>query len=68
MITHHSKQTTLKLSAVAAAVALVIGTPVAHAQDNPADQNLEEIVVTGSRIRQREDYVSANPVSTFDSE
>ena len=68
MITQHSKQSTLKLSAVAAAVALVIGTPVAHAQDNPADQNLEEIVVTGSRIRQREDYVSPNPVSTFDSE
>jgi len=63
------KHTTLKMSAIATAVALVIGTPVAQAQQaNQAEQSLDEIVVTGSRIRQRDDYVSPNPVSTFDSE
>src|SRR5262245_4961677 len=63
------KHTKLKMSAIATAVVLVIGTPVARAQQaNQPEQSLDEIVVTGSRIRQRDDYVSPNPVSTFDSE
>jgi outer membrane receptor protein involved in Fe transport len=39
----------------------------AQQQAEPED-SLEEVVVTGSRIRQREDYISPNPVSTFDAE
>ena len=63
-----SQQATLKLSAIATAIALVIGAPMATQAQEDDDQNLEEIVVTGSRIRQREDYISPNPVSTFDAE
>jgi len=51
-----------------------LGIPWAHAQqaaaDQPAstdDQKLEEVVVTGSRIRQSEQNV-ANPVTTFTAE
>ena len=63
-----SQQATLKLSAIATAIALVIGAPMATQAQEDDDQNLEEIVVTGSRIRQRDDYISPNPVSTFDAE
>jgi outer membrane cobalamin receptor len=59
----------LQLSALAIAIAFSLSTPLqkSFAQE-PSEQksSLEEIVVTGSRI-QRSDYVSATPVSTFDS-
>ncbi len=58
-----------KSSALATAVAIALGSSAAEAQQQArgADTSLDEIVVTGSRIRQREDYVSPNPVSTFDA-
>ena len=62
-----SQQAALKLSAIATAIALVIGGPMATQAQEDDDQNLEEIVVTGTRIKQREDYVSPNPVTTFDA-
>lgn len=62
----------LQMSAIAAAVAMFLGVPngSVKAQEAGAQApiSLEEIVVTGSRIRQREDYVSPNPVSTFDAQ
>ncbi|HEX5049681.1 MAG TPA: TonB-dependent receptor [Gammaproteobacteria bacterium] len=58
------------MTALAGAIAFALGAPlqISHAQER-TDQAAgpEEIVVTGSRIRQREDYASPNPVSTFDS-
>jgi outer membrane receptor protein involved in Fe transport len=39
----------------------------AQESDEGGETDLEEVVVTGSRI-QREDYVSPNPVSTFDAQ
>ena len=63
-----SQQAALKLSAIATAIALVIGAPMATQAQEDDEQSLEEVVVTGSRIRQRDDYVSANPVSTFDAQ
>ena len=59
----------LQLSALAVAIAFSLAAPLQTtlAQEQPSEQrNLEEIVVTGSRI-QRSDYVSPNPVSTFDA-
>ncbi len=62
-------QAPLRMNLVAAAVALAVGVPLtASSQDEVPDEGLEEVVVTGSRIRQREDYISPNPVSTFDAE
>jgi outer membrane receptor protein involved in Fe transport len=60
----------LKLSALAVAIAVSLSSPFqqASAQASGDEQKLEEVVVTGSRIRQRDDYVSANPVSTFDAQ
>jgi outer membrane receptor protein involved in Fe transport len=61
----------LQLTAMAIAVAAsLVAFQSVNAQEQPAasGQKPEEIVVTGSRIKQREDYVSPNPVSTFDSE
>ena len=39
----------------------------ALAQDDEADDGIEEIVVTGSRIR-RDEYTSAAPLQTYDVE
>src|SRR5215471_1879719 len=39
-----------------------------QASDQKSGQNLEEVVVTGSRIRQNQDYASPNPISTFDAQ
>lgn len=70
MSTANRRLGALKASALATAVAIAFGSPpAAEAQEearNPST-SLDEIVVTGSRIRQREDYVSPNPVSTFDA-
>src|SRR5690606_18696300 len=41
--------------------------PSAMAQDDPTQQELEEITVTGTRIA-RQDYQSASPISTVDAE
>ncbi len=41
--------------------------PSAMAQDEPTQQELEEITVTGTRIV-RQDYQSASPISTVDAE
>jgi iron complex outermembrane recepter protein len=53
----------------AAAISLSL-SGVAHAQERRAAglDSLEEVVITGTRIRQREDYVSPNPVATFGAE
>jgi outer membrane receptor protein involved in Fe transport len=58
------------VSALAVAVACLLNSPIrsADAQQSQQDPSLEEVVVTGSRIRQRDDYVSPNPVSTFDAQ
>jgi iron complex outermembrane recepter protein len=60
----------LQLSALAVAVAVSLASAVqpARAQEAAAGAQPEEIVVTGSRIRQRDDYISPNPVSTFDAQ
>jgi iron complex outermembrane receptor protein len=42
-------------------------TPAAIAQDEVDDESIEEIVVTGSRIR-RDSYTSAAPLQTYDAE
>src|SRR5262245_36874614 len=63
---------TLKGGALCA-IALGLGiTTAAYAQDagdQPKDgpATLDEVTVTGSRIKQREDYVSPNPIQTIDS-
>jgi iron complex outermembrane recepter protein len=64
---------TLKGGALCA-IALGLGiTTSAYAQESgqpaPADRSLtlDEVTVTGTRIKQREDYVSPNPISTIDS-
>ena len=66
---------TLKAGALCA-IALGLGiTSSAYAQDaaKPAgDQKnnpttLDEVTVTGSRIKQREDYISPNPIQTIDA-
>src|SRR5215471_8574009 len=53
-------------------IALLMSGPAQTvlAQDKPAQsgQALEEVVVTGSRIRQNQDYASPNPISTFDAQ
>ncbi len=62
---------------VACAVALLLGTSVAvRAQETSGDAKtgegrpitlLEEVTVTGTRIKQRADYVSPNPIQTIDA-
>jgi len=62
---------------VACAVALLLGTNSAvRAQEASGTAKagnaksvtlLEEVTVTGTRIKQREDYVSPNPIQTIDS-
>jgi outer membrane receptor protein involved in Fe transport len=63
---------------VSCAVALLLGTCNAFSADEttddaqPADAKptaalLEEVTVTGSRIKQRADYVSPNPIQTIDA-
>jgi iron complex outermembrane recepter protein len=56
------------------AIALGLGiTTAAYAQDaeRPASDDrsltLDEVTVTGTRIKQRDDYVSPNPISTIDA-
>src|SRR5262249_25939759 len=55
------------------AIALALGiTTSAYAQDadKPASGDsleLAEVMVTGTRIKQRSDYVSPNPISTIDA-
>jgi len=58
------------VSAIAIAVACLLNSPIrsVDAQESTEKPVLEEVVVTGSRIRQRDDYISANPVSTFDAQ
>ena len=51
---------------IVAITALVAGA--AHSQDIPQPAALEEVTVTGSRIRQNQDFVSPNPVSTVSAE
>ena len=61
----------LKVSALAVAVAFVFGSSFVAAQESAQTSDevkLEEVVVTGTRIRANEDYVSPNPVSTFDAQ
>ena len=62
---------TLKVGALCA-IALGLGiTTGAYAQEAGEQKNspatLDEVTVTGSRIKQREDYVSPNPIQTIDS-
>jgi iron complex outermembrane recepter protein len=59
---------------VRVAVAAVLGTavmfssvPVAFAAEEEEVAELEEVQVTGTRIAQNADYVSPNPVTTFDA-
>jgi outer membrane receptor protein involved in Fe transport len=64
--------------AISSAIATTVGVfglgssfQPAHAQQSTAgatEGRLEEIVVTGSRIRQNQDYASPNPISTFDAQ
>jgi outer membrane receptor protein involved in Fe transport len=49
------------------ALATVAGYLPSAAAQEPADETLEEITVTGTRI-QRQDYQSASPISTVDSD
>src|SRR4051812_17620025 len=54
------------------AIALGLGiTTSAYAQEASEQKSspttLDEVTVTGSRIKQREDYVSPNPIQTIDS-
>jgi outer membrane receptor protein involved in Fe transport len=52
--------------AVAAALALpAIGVQTAHSQEQQAQQQVEEVVVTGSRIARR-DYTANSPIQTVD--
>ena len=55
-------------SGCALAVALFGVGGAAHAQDNGAQapQNLEEITVTGSRIRRTTDFDTSNPTTVVD--
>ena len=55
--------TQLRYSLLSVAVAAAVGTPV-HAQENAG---LEQITVTGSRIR-RADYTSPTPTTTIDGD
>ncbi len=61
----------LKLSALAIAIAVSLAAPI-HTVSAQAPSSegakLEEVVVTGTRIRSNSDYVSPNPVSTFDAQ
>ncbi len=65
---------TLKAGALCA-IALGLGiTTSAYAQDaaktdasKSSSLTLDEVTVTGSRIKQREDYVSPNPIQTIDA-
>lgn len=57
---------------VACAVALLLGTHDAYSQDSNSEEakspiSLDEVTITGSRIKQRADYVSPNPIQTIDS-
>src|SRR5690242_8065051 len=64
-------------STVACAVALLLGTHSAFSADENSQGSksgeakaaalLEEVTDTGSRIKQREDYVSPNPIQTIDA-
>jgi outer membrane receptor protein involved in Fe transport len=57
-------------SGCALALSLLGSGGTARAQDNGAQppQNLEEIVVTGSRIRRTTDFDTSNPTTVVDSE
>ena len=58
----------IRLSVAAALGTVVIAgmaTPAAAAEDEVVE--LEEVQVTGTRITQNADYVSPNPVTTFDA-
>jgi iron complex outermembrane recepter protein len=62
---------------VACTVALLLGTngafgadensPAAKSEDAKAAALLDEVTVTGTRIKQRVDYVSPNPIQTIDA-
>ena len=61
----------IRSSAIAAAVALALGVATsAHAQESPASESLslDEVTVTGSRIRRSTDFDTANPTTVVDSD
>jgi iron complex outermembrane receptor protein len=62
-------------SAVVSSILGMALAGAAHAQEAPAPAEgsttstlLEEITITGTRIKQREDYVAPNPISTFNAD
>jgi outer membrane receptor protein involved in Fe transport len=68
MFSNNKLQTAVRLGLGIGAGALAVGyTPGALAQDASADDVLEEIVTTGSRIK-RADLESASPVTVLDRE
>ncbi len=68
MFSNHKLQTAIRLSLGIGAGAFAVGfAPGALAQDAGADEPLEEIITTGSRIK-RADLDSASPVTVIDRE
>ena len=68
MSTNSKLQTAVRLALGVSAGALAVSiAPSAYAQDSGADDVIEEIVTTGSRIK-RADLESASPVTVIDQE
>ena len=62
--------TPFKVAALAAAVATVLATeraPAQEVEEEVGDRQVEEIIVTGSRIKRR-DFNSPSPITTIDRE
>ena len=68
MISNKTVQTSVRLALGMSAGTLAVGaSPGAWAQDDGSQREVEEIIVTGSRIK-RADLDSASPVTVLDRE